>query len=261
MEISFINDEYSTNLDDSLALAHKKQLKYIELRNIGGKNVTDLTIDEASTYSAKIAQSGVLVSSIVTPFLYWSSHQKEFNIMGQPVDSEEEYFIKLMDLADIFGSQHINIYSYLQDDKLDIETLGQKLDKYSQMALDRGIVLLLNIDKKCTINNIHIMHQLFENYNFSNIYPLLNTGKIIADQDDYNPQELQDLINTCHYFHISDYDHEAKRFTVFGEGNVDFSCFLIDKKSDNYTFASLAPATNHAEDLIMSLNQFQLWED
>lgn len=260
MEISFINDEYSDNLEDALAFARKNQLKYIELRKINGKNVVDLTEEEASIYSAQIADAGVLVSSLVTPFLYWPMQQKEFKISGQHIDSEEEYFTKLMDLADIFGAQHLSIYSY-SDNSADIDELGNMLDKYSQMALERGIVLLLNIDKQCNINNINKMHQLFENYNFSNIYPLIDTGKIIADQDDYKPQELQDIINTCHYFHISDYDDELKRYVVFGEGKLDFDDFLRDKKNDNYTILSLNPSTNHMEDLVMSLNQLQAWED
>ena len=260
METAFINDDYSDNLDDALTFARKNQLKYIELRKINGKNVVDLTEDEACVYSAKIAEAGILVSSIVTPFLYWPAQQKEFKIFGQLVDSEEKYFFRLMDLADIFGAQHLSIYSYIDSD-MDIDELGKRLDKYSQMALERGIVLLLNIDSKCNIGNVHKMHQLFENYNFSNIYPLINTGKIIAEKDDYNPQELQDIINTCSYFHVSDYDDELKRYVVFGEGHVDFDLFLQDKLKNGQVICSLNSATGHPEDLKMSLNQFIAWQD
>ena len=259
MEICFINDEYSPNLDDALTFACKQQLKYIELRNIDGKNITDLTPNEAYNYSEKIASAGILVSTITSPFLYWNKGENNFKIMGQSFDSEEEYFIKLMDLADIFGAQNISIYSYLSDKSFSINELGEQLDKYSQMALERGIGLLLNIDKNCNINNISKAHQLLENYNFSNIHPLIDTGKIIAENDDYKPAELQDIINTCHYFHLSDYDSEAKRYVALGEGNVDFNTFLEDKINDNYVFASLATATTHSEDLVMSLNQLIDW--
>ena len=260
MEISFINDEYSSALSEALTFARKHQLKYLELRNINGKNVTDLTENEALSYSTQIAEAGILVSSLTSPFLYWQQAEHNFNIMGQHIDSEQEYFTKLMDLADIFGAQHISIYSYLQNN-IDIDTLGKQLDVYSQMALERGIVLLLNIDKNCNISNINKMHQLFENYNFSNIYPLINTGKIIAEQDDYDPQQLQDIINTCTYFHLSDYDNDLKRYVVLGEGNLDLDMFLQDKKNSSQTFVSLNPATSHPEDLTMSLNQLQIWED
>ena len=260
MNISFINDEYSNNLNDALAFARKHQLKYIELRNINGKNITDLTSNEALDYSTQIAQSGILVSAVNTPFLYWQHGECNFNISGQRADSEEEYFTKLMDIADIFGAQYISIYSYLNN-HMDIDTLGKQLDIYSQKALERGIVLLLNIDKNCNIANINKIHQLFENYNFSNIYPLINTGKIIAENDNYNPQELQDIINTCNYFHLSDYDDELKRYVVLGEGHLDLDMILQDKKADNNAFVSLYPATGHPEDLTMSLNQLQAWED
>lgn len=261
MEICFINDEYSPNLDDAIAFARKQQLKYLEIRNIDGKNITDLTPNEAYNYAEKIASSGILVATIASPFLYWHKGEKNFKIFGQQVDSEEEYFTKLMDLADIFGAQNISIYSYLADKSLSIENLGEQIDKYSQQALERGINLLLNIDANCNINNISKLHQLFENYNFSNIHPLIDTGKIIAENDDYKPSELQDIINTCHYFHLSDYDSESKRYVALGEGNVDFDIFLQDKINDNYTFASLATATKHSEDLVMSLNQLIDWLD
>ncbi len=261
MEITFINDEYSPNLDEAITFARKQELKYIELRNIDGKNVTDLTIDSAYAYADKITSTGILVSALVTPFLYWYRKENNFGILGQQVDSQEEYFIKLMDLADIFGARYISIYSYLQDDSLTVEELGKQLDEYSQMALERGIELLLNIDDKCNINNINKMHQLFENYNFSNIHPLINTGKIIALNDDYKQNELQDIINICHYFHLSDYDSELKRYVTLGEGNVDFEVFLQDKINDDYTITSLNPATSHSQDLAMSFNQLVDWLD
>ena len=175
MDISFINDEYSASIDDALSFARKNQFRYIELRTLDGKNIIDFTASELAAISHKIAQAGVLVSQINSPFLYWPQGEKNFSIMGQVVDSQEDYFIKLMDVADILGAQNISIYSYLQSSHLEISALGDDLDKYSQMALERGIGLQLNINANCTISNINKIHQLFENYNFSNIHPLLNT--------------------------------------------------------------------------------------
>ena len=85
--------------------------------------------------------------------------------MAENVASEEEYFTKLMDLADVFGAPNIRIYSYVKED-ISIEDLGKKLDVYSQMALDRGIALLLENDGLCNIDSVNKMHQLLEIYNF-----------------------------------------------------------------------------------------------
>ena len=261
MDISFINDEYSANIDDALDFAVKNGLKYIELRKIGDKNVTDLTRDEAFLLSEKIANAGILVSSIASPFLKWRLDETKFSCMGQPMASEKDYFISLMDLADIFGAPNIRIFSYLKQDSLSIEDLGQKLDVYSQMALDRGISLLLENDGICNIDTVASMHRLFELYGFSNIFPLLDFGTMVASEDDYAPNELQDLVNKCLYFHIKDYDADLKRYVVIGEGNVDFEELLSEKMADPAVVFSLEGHTGYPEDLKMSLNIMQSWEN
>lgn len=260
MEISFINDEYSSNLEDSLRFAKKNNLRYIELRNINSRNICDFTLAEASELAGKILSSGILVSSIASPFLKWSESKADFSICGQKVADEAEYFTKLMDLADIFGAPNINIYSYLKDDKMTPEDLGKKLDVYSQMALERGISLLLENDVDCNISTIASMHQLLELYGFSNIFPLLNMGNTIAMGDDFKPQELQDIINKCQYFHLKDYDAELKRCVVIGEGNIDYENMFHDKLNDTDVIFSLDTSTGYPEDLQMSLNLVQTWE-
>jgi sugar phosphate isomerase/epimerase len=260
MEISFVNDEFSTNIDEVIAFAKKNSLKYVELRKINDKDIVDLSLKEASELSAKLSSSGILVSAIASPFLKWSSKKQDFSIMAENVASEEEYFTKLMDLADVFGAPNIRIYSYVKED-ISIEDLGKKLDVYSQMALDRGIALLLENDGLCNIDSVNKMHQLFELYNFSNIFPLLNMGVVVATGDDYKPQELQDLLNSCQYFHITDYDSELQRNVVVGEGDVDYAEILADKFNDICTIFSLEPHTGYPEDLQMTLNVFASYEE
>ena len=261
MEISFISDEYSANIDEALAFAVKNGLKYIELRQIGDKNITEFTREEAFALSEKIASAGILVSSVASPFLKWRLDEAEFNCLGQKQASEADYFTALMDLADIFGAPNIRIFSYLKQDGLSLEDLGQKLDVYSQMALDRGISLLLENSGLCNIDSIAQMHKLFELYGFSNIFPLLDLGETVATGDDYAPQELQDLINKCLYFHIKDYDAELKRYVVIGEGNIDYESLLADKLNDTAVVFSLEGHTGYPEDLKMSLNIMQAWEE
>ena len=254
MDISFVNDEFSDNLDEALRFAQKNGLKYIELRRINNQKITDFSKEKLFEFSSKLADNGLLVSAIASDFLNWSLEEKTLNILGQQADSEAEYFEKLMNIADIFGAPNIRIYSYLKDDKLSLEELGKKLDQYSQMALDRGITLLLENKKECNIFSVNSMHKLLELYNFSNIYPLLDLGEIVASGDNYNPQELQDIINNCLYFHIKDYDADLKRYVVLGEGHIDYDAIFTDKQNDKAVIFSLTPQTGYPEDLQMSLN-------
>ena len=85
-------------------------------------------------------------------------------------------------------------------------------------------------------------------------------GSVVALADDYKIQELQDLVNTCQYFHITDYDSELKRNVVVGECDVDYENILSDKFNDVCCIFSLAPHTGYQEDLQMSLNIFASYE-
>lgn len=260
MQISFMNDEFS-NIEEALAFAKKNQLRYIELRKINNKDITELSKDEAFALADKISAAGILVSALSSPFLKWKEGAQSFAFGNRPVASEAEYFTALMDLADIFGAPNIRIYSYLKNESLSLEDLGRKLDVYSQMALERGLNLLLENDSLCNIDTINKMHQLFEIYGFSNIFPLLDLGNTIASGDDFKPQELQDIINKCLYFHIKDYDAELKRLVVVGEGHVDYENILADNRTDAESIFSLDTHTGYPEDLQMSLNLLQTWED
>ena len=254
MEISFINDELSDNIDEVLAFAKKNELKYIELRRIDGKPVEQLTKDMAFALSEKIANSGILVSALATSFLKEKADE-------QSVDAQKEKFASVMDLADICGAPNVRIYSYLKDETISLEDLGKRLDVFSQMALERGLNLLLENDRDCCIDTISQMHQLLDLYGFSNIFPLLNLGETIASGDDFSPQELQDVVNKCLYFHIKDYDADLKRWVVLGEGHADYEPIFADKKNDKAVIFSLDTGTGYPEDLKMSLNILQSFED
>ncbi len=261
MHISFVNDEFSDNIDEAIAFAKKNGLKYIELRILNGKDITEINQTQAFSLAEKIASAGILVSAIASPFLKWKPQSDLPKILGQSATTETDYFTHLMDLADIFGAPNIRIYSYLKQENINIEELGQHLDIYSQMALERGINLLLENDGLCNIDTINKMHQLFEIYGFSNVFPLLDLGAMVAMEDNFKPQELHDLINKCSYFHIRDYDAELKRCVVIGDGNVAYEELLTDKKDDNEAILSIAPHTGYPEDLQMSLNMLRAWED
>ena len=260
MNLSFINSEFSDNIDEAIAFAKKNNLKYIELEKIDGKLITDIDTPTLLNISSKISSAGILVSAINSSFLKWSISQDKFCIFGQPVENEEKYFEYLMDIADIFGAPFIRIFSYTKSE-ISIDELAQKLDIYSQKALDRGISLVLENDGLCNIDTISKMHQLFELYNFSNITPLLNMGNVASLNDDYKLPELQDIINTCQYFHIKDYDAELKRFVVIGEGNIDYEAIIKEKASDTSVIFSLEPHTGYPEDLQMSVNMLLVCED
>ena len=162
MEISFINDEFSSDINDALNFVKKNKLKYIELHHINGQELTDFSKEKLFDLSSQITEAGILVSAIASNFLLWDTKKTCFNICGQLIDSEEDYFTSLMDVADIFGAPNIRIYSYLKDENLSLEELGQRLDKYSQMALDRGIALLLENKADCNICSINSMHKLLQ---------------------------------------------------------------------------------------------------
>ena len=66
-KLSIITDEVSRDFDEALEFAVQNDLDGIELRNLGERNLLDLSDAEIETLAARIRQAGLEVSALSTP--------------------------------------------------------------------------------------------------------------------------------------------------------------------------------------------------
>lgn len=60
-------DEYSANIDEQIEGLHANGIEYVELRNVDGTNVSEITLDKAREVRSKFDAAGIKVWSIGSP--------------------------------------------------------------------------------------------------------------------------------------------------------------------------------------------------
>ena len=97
-------DESSPLLTGQIEALTRNGFRYLEIRNIEGKNVSDLTLAEARDYAARLADHGLCVKSLGSP------------IGKIPVDGDYEAHLDkykhTLDLAAAFGADKIRLFSF-----------------------------------------------------------------------------------------------------------------------------------------------------
>ena len=97
-------DESSPELSGQIDALKRNGFGHLEIRNINGKNVSDLTLREAKEIAAQLADHGLSVKSLGSP------------IGKIPVDGDYGAHLDLykhtLDLAGVFGADRIRLFSF-----------------------------------------------------------------------------------------------------------------------------------------------------
>ena len=103
-KIAAFADESSPILSGQIDALKRNGFDHLEIRNINGKNVSDLTLAEAREIAARLAGEGLSVKSLGSP------------IGKIPVDGDYAAHLDLykhtLDLAGIFGADKIRLFSF-----------------------------------------------------------------------------------------------------------------------------------------------------
>lgn len=126
-------DEASADFGEQLCILKEEGIPFIELRGLDGKNVADLTEEEARRYRAQLDGNGIRVWSIGSP-IGKISLSDDF---GEHLKRAERVFR----LAGIFGTERVRAFSFFTDSPLrDEAQVFEKLEKLLDLAKEYGIV-------------------------------------------------------------------------------------------------------------------------
>lgn len=102
--LSAFADEASPNLSEQIAALQKASVPCIELRNVNGKSVKDLTIDEARAVRAELDAGGIKVASMGSPF-----GKININADFEPHMQEFEH---ALNLCHVLGTERMRVFSF-----------------------------------------------------------------------------------------------------------------------------------------------------
>ena len=102
--ISCFADEIGPDMDTQIALLKELGISWIEFRSGDGIGVADYDLARARALKEKLDQNGIRISAVGSPI--------EKIGIGDDFDSHRRSLLHVLDLAEIFGTSYIRMFSF-----------------------------------------------------------------------------------------------------------------------------------------------------
>lgn len=227
--LSAFADEAGNSLFDQISALKKNRIFYLELRNIDGCNVADLTHSQAQQIKRALALEGIFVSSIGSP-------------IGKikMTDDYEEHLAKFkntLSLCKIFGCDKMRVFSfYTKTPEKDREEILRRLTELSAMAKSEGVLLCLENEKELYGNTIERVQDILDN--IPQLGYVFDPANFV--QSNQNIREAIDkLLPRANYVHLTDVVANTGEMVPAGQG----SCMIeeIVRSYDRDVFMTVEP--------------------
>lgn len=233
--ISGFADEIDSSTDIQFKTIKSLNISYFEPRGIDGKNIADLSEEEARALREKMDRYGVKASSLGSPV-------GKIDITDD-FEPELEKLAHVAKTAKIIGTRNIRVFSfYIPDEKYEEyrTEVMKRLSAMAELAEKEGVILLHENEKGIYGDTPERCRDIFETVKSDNLRAVFDPANFV--QCGVDTKEAFGLLkNYVSYVHIKD---AAKDGTVVpagqGVGNVEY--ILKQLKYGGYNgFLSLEP--------------------
>lgn len=222
IKLCAFSDEAAAPLQGQIAAMRRNGIKLTELRSVDGKNVKDLTLDEAKEIKKALDEAGIKVWSIGSPL----------GKVDISVDIEE-YLMTVAHvcrLANLFGTARIRMFSffcaYEQSEKV-----YEYLNRMVNTAKEFGVTLCHENEKDIFGDTLERVELLMDNVQgMKYIYDPANFLQVGEPSD----KTLEALHARSEYFHIKDVISATGEIVPagHGDGRINELISMLDPEKD-----------------------------
>ena len=228
-------DEASNGLSGQIKTLNGRGIPYIELRNLDGKNVADLSLCEAKEIKKKLDENGISVWSIgsrlgkIGVFENFSVHLDEL--------------LHTVELAKTFECDKIRMFSfYIPKDHTREEYRQQVFERVGcllDLADQYGVILCHENERGIYGESPEDVFDLLSYFN-GRLRCVFDMGNFVLEG--YKPLEVAFPLLRPYiaYFHIKDGTEDGV-IVPAGMGNAKIQEILAEFNTDNDIFVSLEP--------------------
>lgn len=222
IRISAFSDEASTSLRGQIAAMLRNNISLTELRSVDGKNVKDLTLQEAANIKAALDLAGIEVWSIGSPI-----GKVDISVDITEYLQTVEHVCKL---AQVLGCKRIRMFSFFGAYEQPEKVYGN-LQRMVEVADGYGVMLCHENEKDIYGDTLERVQLIAQNV------PGL---KLVYDPANYlqcdQPADktLPALHAKTDYFHVKDVVAQTGEIVPagHGDGHIDELIAMIDPDAD-----------------------------
>ena len=220
IRLSAFSDEAGSSIQEQIAAMKRNGIRLTELRSIGGKNVSDFTLEEAKAYQKEFEANGISVWSIGSP-LGKAVYDVDFNEYAKKVRH-------VCELAKIFNTDKIRMFSFWHGYEHE-EVVYENLRKMVEIANEYGVYMYHENEKDIFGDTAERVLKIMQNVKgLKYIYDPAN----FLQCDEPAEKTLALFHKTTDYFHIKDVVSATGELVPAGYGDGDIKT-LVDKITDD----------------------------
>lgn len=208
IRLSAFSDEAASDLQGQIAALKRNGIPYMEIRAISGKNVKDLTLEEAKEIHEELEKNGIEVWSIGSPL---GKAEVDADLDGEYGDVVRH----VCQIANILKTDKIRMFSF-HNSYDDRERVFENLRKMVAIAKEYNVGLYHENEKNVYGDTIARVLDIMKNVDgLKYVYDPANFVQV--------GEKAEDSLNALHskvdYFHIKDVIFETSELVPAGCGD------------------------------------------
>lgn len=216
------SDEANPTLAGQIDAMQRNGIKLTELRSVAGKNVKDLTLDEAVSIKAELDAAGISVWSIGSPL-------GKVDI-STDIDEYLKVVVHVCKLANVLGAKRIRMFSFFGAYEQP-ELVYDYLQRMVNVAEQYGVMLCHENEKDIFGDTLERVLMIMQNV--KGLYYVYDPANFLQCTQDAK-QTLSVLHAHTEYFHIKDVIVQTGEIVPagHGDGRIDRLISMIDPEAD-----------------------------
>ena len=249
MRLSVITDEISQDFERSLDVMLEYGVRAAELRGLWGTNIADLDGDQVKRAKAVLAQRGMHVSCLATPFFKCELNADDAVVAGRMhlakargYGEQLEVLRLCADLAHEFGTSLIRVFSFWRRGELTPAVEAQIVDAFAEplkVAEQEGITLLLENEHACFIGTGAEVARVLSEIDSPHARAVWDPGNALLAGEIPYPAGYEAICPFIAHVHVKDAvlksSGEGFDWAVIGEGDVDYVGQFDALRKDGYS--------------------------
>ncbi len=237
--ISAFADEIAADLDTQIDVCRRFAISCIDIRNIDGVNVSDMTPQQVAEHKKKLDAAGFTVPCIGSPLGKIT--------MDDDFDAHMEVLSRCCDAAEGFDTNLIRVFSFYPSPGRDIadqrDEVMQRMSAMVELAERRGMVLMLENEKRLYGAGLEGTLDLFNTIKSPHMKCIFDPANFVEEgyrpYDDVWAKGVGDIVE---YLHVKDKVPGQDKCVPAGMGQGQFDEIFADLKKRNWSgYATLEP--------------------
>lgn len=233
--MSVITDEISQDLSEAVAMAREFDLSGVEIRSVWEKGVHELTHDELTRAKNIVAEAGLEVCCLATPFFKCN------------IDSKDNYNQHLKILrqsvraASLFGTRVIRGFTFWRSQRtVDWNSIERMFEEPIGILEEEGAILGIENESSTNASNGRLLASFLKKLDHPSVRAIWDPCNDLSDPlgEEPFPEGYGYVRELIVHVHVKDARRGLKRgeaeSTILGDGDLDLDTQLRALKVDGY---------------------------